>query len=345
MRSQVCNSLGVARGLHKQNGCQVAVHSLPADERFCEDNILLPVLSRAKVFKDHGMSRVLCGVDADGVQHAEPNFASDMRALDEGRSRTTVARPRFPHLPHLSSIPTPTAPATLSRPDLLLASPPTASTTIPTASITEGAGTMSRITTLTHRVRWINIPDDERGGLKRVRLRAWIIVVGADYPAAQSLLPFMESPKAHRFCRGCDVDQSDDVANRPFSFLRRSVHQCAGVKRGRTPAWVERDWEALCARLAQLKAAGAANGSKEFSALGINKLAFAFDPQYIPHVHPIKIAPQDLLHLFPDGLMRSEGAWLFYVLFKMGLSVADVNAAIRRYRGFPRDVRRCYHRC
>ena len=203
---------------------------------------------------------------------------------------------------------------------------------------------MSRITTLTHRVRWIDIPDDERGGMKRVRLRAWIIVVGADYPAAQSLLPFMESPRAHRFCRGCDVDQSDDVANRPFSFLRRSAHQCAGAgrKRARTPVWVERAWEALRARLAEMKAAGKAPGSKEFSELGLNKLAFAFDPQYIPHVHPIKIAPQDLLHLFPDGLLRSEGAWLFYVLFKMGLSVADVNAAIRRYRGFPPDVHCAY---
>ena len=105
---------------------------------------------------------------------------------------------------------------------------------------------------------------------------------------------------------------------------------------------MERDWEALCARLVELKAAGVAPGAKELSALGLNKFAFAFNPQYIPHVHPIKIAPQDLLHLFPDGLLRSEGAWLFYILFKMGLPIADVNAAIRRYRGFPPDVHCAY---
>ena len=45
---------------------------------------MLPILSRAKVYKKHGMSRVMCGVDSDGFQHAEPNFAADMRELSEG---------------------------------------------------------------------------------------------------------------------------------------------------------------------------------------------------------------------------------------------------------------------
>jgi hypothetical protein len=81
----------VKRGLHKQCGNQLAVLSLPAGDRFREDNILLPVLSRAKVCRKHGMSRVLCGVDADGKQHDEPNFAADMRALNEGRSTSRPA--------------------------------------------------------------------------------------------------------------------------------------------------------------------------------------------------------------------------------------------------------------
>ena len=103
----------MARGLHKQNGCQVAVHSLPADERFCEDNILLPVLSRAKVFKTHGMSRVLCGVDADGEPHddsttkriSRPTCARWTRAgtveaatRNHSRARSAVAR----HQPSLT---------------------------------------------------------------------------------------------------------------------------------------------------------------------------------------------------------------------------------------------------
>jgi hypothetical protein len=83
---ETCNSLGVKRFLHKQNGCQLANLSLPPEERFRADRILLPVLSRGKVYTKHGMARVLCGVDMCGVQHAEPNFAADMRELDEGRS-------------------------------------------------------------------------------------------------------------------------------------------------------------------------------------------------------------------------------------------------------------------
>ena len=78
------NALGVARGKHKQCGCQLAVLSLPQEERFKPANILLPVMSRATVYKRHGMSRVLCGVDAEGKQHDEPNFAADMRQLHEG---------------------------------------------------------------------------------------------------------------------------------------------------------------------------------------------------------------------------------------------------------------------
>ena len=49
--------------------------------------------------------------------------------------------------------------------------------------------------------------------------------------------------------------------------------------------------------------------------------------------------PQDLLHLFPDGLLRSEAAWLIYTLAKLGLSVATVNQAIASYRNWPEDVR------
>lgn len=60
------------RSIHKQNGCQVASLSLEASERFRSDRIMLPVNSRGKVYKKHGMARVLCGVDSSGVQHDEP---------------------------------------------------------------------------------------------------------------------------------------------------------------------------------------------------------------------------------------------------------------------------------
>ena len=81
---QVCNALAVARGKHKQCGCQTACLNLPAHERFKEMNIFLPVLARSTTYKKHGMARVLCGVDTNGVHHDEPNYAADMRELDVG---------------------------------------------------------------------------------------------------------------------------------------------------------------------------------------------------------------------------------------------------------------------
>ena len=72
---------------------------------------------------------------------------------------------------------------------------------------------------------------------------------------------------------------------------------------------------------------------------GLNKLFFAFDPEYIPHVCPADIAPQDALHLFPDGILRSEGAWLVYILIKLGLTIDQMNEALRKYPHFPRDCR------
>jgi hypothetical protein len=84
VRQVVKQALGTSRGQHKACGVQTAVLNLDANERFEEKEILLPVLAKAKVYKKHGMARVLCGVDADGVQHDEPNYARDLRRLDEG---------------------------------------------------------------------------------------------------------------------------------------------------------------------------------------------------------------------------------------------------------------------
>ena len=72
---------------------------------------------------------------------------------------------------------------------------------------------------------------------------------------------------------------------------------------------------------------------------GVNKLYFALDPEYVPHISPADIAPQDVLHLFPDGLLRSECAWLLCVLGKLGLRLELVNKAIAAYSHFPPDVR------
>jgi hypothetical protein len=76
--------MGYAKGLHKMHSLQLAIGNLPADDRFDHDNILLYGAVNSKIAKRYGMARVLCGVDADGTQHDEPNFAADMRQLHEG---------------------------------------------------------------------------------------------------------------------------------------------------------------------------------------------------------------------------------------------------------------------
>jgi hypothetical protein len=81
---QTCNPLGAAKNIHKMCGSQMAFLNLPAEERFTKENIMLTVLTAASVYKKHGMLRVLCGVDEDGKQHEEPNWAADLRALDTG---------------------------------------------------------------------------------------------------------------------------------------------------------------------------------------------------------------------------------------------------------------------
>ena len=179
------------------------------------------------------------------------------------------------------------------------------------------------------RGRLIQIPDDS--GEKpfiTVRLRVWDMVFAGDYLGAQSMLPTAECPNSHVFCRSCDYDTRDEMAGRPFSFHR---HTPGGRKRFR-----ERSWSELKAEIDELReGVSATELKKKFHDLGLNKLYFALDPAYVPHIDPTTIAPQDLLHLLPDGLLRSELAWLMYVLCSMGFDLNRLNARLKQ-----RDVKR-----
>lgn len=63
------------------------------------------------------------------------------------------------------------------------------------------------------------------------------------------------------------------------------------------------------------------------------------DPEHIPDIDPTDHIPQDLLHLFPDGLLRSEAAWLIYILVQLGMTIDELNDAFAAHREFPADVR------
>lgn len=237
------------------------------------DAIQLIALSKAHVYKEHGMSRVLCGVEeSTGKQHDEPNYAADCRRLAEGV--------------------------------------------------------------------WATIPDDMNGGTKRIRLVGYHVVTSADYLACQTMLPKVGSPSAHLFCRfGCDYDKRSPDAGRPFSFLRRRSPQPGASKASCRSAFTESDWPAMRALIERLRALPAKEREKEMKKYGIVRLWFALDPDLIPHVDPTRNCPVDLLHLFPDGLLRSELAWLLFIFIKMGLKLDTLNASSRAYSGFPADVR------
>ena len=69
----------------------------------------------------------------------------------------------------------------------------------------------------------IQIPDDVHGGVKWVRLRAWIMLASCDFLAKKSILPFSEGSAANCFCGDCDYDTRSQAAKRPLSFLRHRV--------------------------------------------------------------------------------------------------------------------------
>ena len=193
--------------------------------------------------------------------------------------------------------------------------------------------------------RWINLPDSN-GELQPVRLRVWVIMSSCDHLGRQSIRPFTESPMAHVPCGGCDYDSRSPLAGRPFSFLHRPSPEPGTSKSPSNQCFRERDWPTLLTQLEQLRSGKMSDAAKKQLAhdlgISLNSLYFALDPAYIPHINPITITPEDILHLFPDGLLRSELAWLIYIFCNMhgGNDFIDrLNKATRRYPKFPADVR------
>ena len=57
----------------------------PMEERFKTNSIFLVALTKAKVYKTHGLARAVNGVDQNSKMHDEPNIGKDLRALDVGK--------------------------------------------------------------------------------------------------------------------------------------------------------------------------------------------------------------------------------------------------------------------
>jgi hypothetical protein len=93
----------------------------------------------------------------------------------------------------------------------------------------------------------IVIPDDVNGGVRTVVIKAWVMLLSADYLGAASLLPFVECPRAHSLCRACDFNRAVPGAHAAFSFLWKEERSCRRKLN-------LRDWPTLKALLEQLRA-------------------------------------------------------------------------------------------
>jgi hypothetical protein len=185
--------------------------------------------------------------------------------------------------------------------------------------------------------------------VSQVRLVGYQVCVAADYLAAQSFGPCAEGTKAHRFCRpGCTYDTTSPHAGKPFSFYRECEEECEGENcppspspARRRPAFGMIAWQVLKGVIKEIRALDVPWAKKKevMRAYGLTKLVFPLDDEYIPDADCTADIPVDLLHLFPDGLLRSHCAWLFYILHKLGLDYDSVDRCVKFYPHWPPDVR------
>ena len=156
-------------------------------------------------------------------------------------------------------------------------------------------------------------------------LKIYLVAFCGDYPQSQAMGPWMEAVGAYVPCRGCDYRQDSTMKHeKPFSFF--------------TPGgtWKLREKKTLMRQICAWRQHPDASGMQK---AGINKLFWALTPEHFPHINFTNICPQDIMHLFADGITRHEAAWLLYMLHsRKHLRLHQVNGAIRRYR-WPRDCR------
>jgi hypothetical protein len=192
------------------------------------------------------------------------------------------------------------------------------------------------------------IPDDVNGGMMEIELHAYDLVPAGDFLGLMAMTPFMEAPSAHKHCRKCLYDTRHPLAGRPYSHHRQLSHL-------HDPFFLRSD-DVLKAQLDTINGcevnADACEICESFGIKLDKARSYAWNSEYIPFVSTCEI-PEDGLHTFGDGLLRSEGAWVVNDLCvgsSNGLPRKERNAAIlkkfntldwavRDYHGLPSDVR------
>jgi hypothetical protein len=179
------------------------------------------------------------------------------------------------------------------------------------------------------------IPDDVNGGMMEIELHAYDLLPAGDWLGRMAMVPFLESPSAHMCCGKCLYDTRHPLAGRPYSHHRQLCTECE-------PFHLRSD-DTLRAQVEAIKGCKTKADAERICAdYGIKHEkvhSYTWNSEYIPFVCTTDI-PEDGLHLFGDGLLRSEGAWMINDLCKGGgLLFATLVDALTDYDGLPPDVR------
>ena len=138
----------------------------------------------------------------------------------------------------------------------------------------------------------------------------------------------MEAVGAYCPCRGCNYRQGNTLKHKkPHSFLKGglwklrneraiSAQVCPASRAAVGAVWQRRGTlcVTLCVTLCgacgcrQIKSWRQQIDAKQMQGAGINKLHFALMDKFFPGINFTNISPQDIMHLFADGITRDEAA-------------------------------------
>ena len=150
--------------------------------------------------------------------------------------------------------------------------------------------------------------------------QAFHIVSAADYLASQASGPWVESTSALHPCHECHWKTNHGGRlDRPLA-----------LGKPRTLA----ELTAVLKPLRVLKLSGktgiATAVKAKMQEMGINKLFYALDPEYIPYADAVRDAPGDIMHLFLCGFTKKEMAWLIDIFVKARYFTWDqLNARVK----------------
>lgn len=156
-----------------------------------------------------------------------------------------------------------------------------------------------------------------------VLVRAWMVCLSADYPAAAACCGFKMSTSARSFCRQCMLDQTDKSKYpKPCSFLSNP------------PPFELRSMESHQKQHQTYKQLESTSGMHTYL-METGVADFESPMNRVPLFDVTCMAPQDIMHVLAEGVLKTEIAAMLFTLIrkrKWGLTLKAVNKACRAYK-------------